>query len=269
MDEPDQSCTTAHTPNDSHSSARLMVVGAATYNFNTKMNQRLMVLLDSGSQHSYIRKSIAIQLGLVLEKSRLITTIAFGGHRHTEESFLVHLTLQDQYRQPFDLELWTRETITSIPRSHCPSEETKTPRAFGEESAVDIDVLIGINYYWEAMTPINNQKLDSGLILSHTRFGPVLSGTQNSMPSHTHCAGTSLEDDELTSKTDRMIRQLFELESAGITEESEAETSEIIQHYYNTVIVKDGLIYVKFPWKSHHPHLPGVDGVISRGISRI
>ncbi|EYB84925.1 hypothetical protein Y032_0307g2026 [Ancylostoma ceylanicum] len=76
------------------------------------------------------------------------------------------------------------------------------------------------------------------------------------MPSHSHCAGRSLEDDELTSKTDRMIRQLFELESAGITEESEAETSEIIQHYYNTVIVKDGLIYVKFPWKSHHPHLP-------------
>ncbi|XGW03307.1 hypothetical protein V3C99_014921 [Haemonchus contortus] len=59
---------------------RLMIIKAQTYNFISKSNQLLTVLLNNGSQHSYMKRDTATVLGLQLQYPQEITTVSFGGH---------------------------------------------------------------------------------------------------------------------------------------------------------------------------------------------
>uniref|UniRef100_A0A7I4Y5J1 DUF1758 domain-containing protein n=1 Tax=Haemonchus contortus TaxID=6289 RepID=A0A7I4Y5J1_HAECO len=76
---------------------RLMIIKAQTYNFNSKSNQLLTVLLDNGSQHSYLKRDTATVLGLQLQYPQEITTVSFGGHSQTETSHRVKIVLQNAF----------------------------------------------------------------------------------------------------------------------------------------------------------------------------
>ncbi|KAK6031906.1 hypothetical protein OSTOST_01929 [Ostertagia ostertagi] len=75
---------------------QLMVVQALTVNKNTKSKQAITVLLDSGSQHSYIRRETAANLGLKLENPQNITALTFGGHPHTQKSYRAKIILHNK-----------------------------------------------------------------------------------------------------------------------------------------------------------------------------
>lgn len=73
-------------------SPRLMIIEALTHYFSTKADQRVTVLFDSGSQHSFIAMKTAEALGLKMKHPKDVATITFGAHEHTEKSYRVKTT---------------------------------------------------------------------------------------------------------------------------------------------------------------------------------
>ncbi|EYB84716.1 hypothetical protein Y032_0311g2141 [Ancylostoma ceylanicum] len=251
---PSISCSAMHQPSLSSPIPRLMVVHAPTYNYKADADELLTVFLDSGSQYSFIRKSLALRLGLPLYCPQNITTLTFGGHEFTEESARVTLTLWDQYDEPVLIHLWTREVITTVPSV----EDLGDPAYNPSDGRVQVDVLIGIDYYWRIVDLHKNEQLPSGLILSHTRFGPVISGLTN--PESTDVASVALSSNTIMDVdsvgTDELVRRLFGLDTVGLQDPAGASVdAQVIEQFYRTVRVINGSIYVKFPWKSDHPPL--------------
>ncbi|CAJ0593915.1 unnamed protein product [Cylicocyclus nassatus] len=213
-----------------------------TKNFKTQTSELLTVFLDSGSQYSFICTALAKHLGLTFRNTRTVTTLTFGGHELTEESSEVTLTLWDQYEHPIQLVLWTREKITTVPRTNDRIDNTNVDPA----DRVDVDVLIGIDNYWRVVDLHRNERLPSGLILSHTRFGPVLSGIQHPVVSNSlSTAHTSSDEDE--PENERLERSLFGLDTLGMDEGEDVDDAEVIRQFYNKVAIVDGSIYVSFP----------------------
>ncbi|KAL6739746.1 hypothetical protein Aduo_013165 [Ancylostoma duodenale] len=246
-----------------------MVVNELTYIYNRQADQLLTILLDSGSQHSYIRKSTACDLGLKLKNPKDITTLTFGGYRHTETSFHLSITLRDRMYEPIALNLWTREFITTVPANSTPFSNESTLPVVDVNEKSDVDVLIGIDYYWDVVDLNRNQQLPSGFVLSYTKFGPVLSGLRTSSSSYVNTATSfkpSAVENEEHKETDEIVRRLFGLESAGLTDDPSESDESVIQQYYSTVKIIDGLIHVKFPWKSNHPFLPDNEGLTLRRL---
>ncbi|CAJ0601072.1 unnamed protein product [Cylicocyclus nassatus] len=223
------SCTSVCSQESVHQEPRLMVVHAVTKNYRTRTEELLTVFLDSGSQYSFICTSLAKHLGLPFRNTKEVTTLTFGGHQFTEESSEVTLVLWDQYNYPIELELWTRETITTVPRTNTRNDSD----IVDYEDRVEVDVLIGIDNYWRVVDLHKNEKLPSGLTLSHTRFGPVLSGLKYPVVSNTLLASKTLfTDDEPVS--DHLVRSLLGLDTVAIEEHENAEDANVIKHFYDT-----------------------------------
>ncbi|RCN48385.1 peptidase family A16 [Ancylostoma caninum] len=136
---PSISCSAMYQPSLLTPIPRLMVVHAPTYNYKADADELLTVFLDSGSQYSFIRKSLALRLGIPLYCPQNITTLTFGGHEFTEESARVTLTLWDQHDEPVLIHLWTREVITTVPSV----EDLGNPACNPTDGRVQVDVLIG------------------------------------------------------------------------------------------------------------------------------
>ncbi|KAK6011586.1 hypothetical protein OSTOST_23322 [Ostertagia ostertagi] len=135
------------------SSSLLMIARALTKNHITKTEQVLTILLDSGSQHSYIKEDTAKSLGLKLRQPKDITTIAFGGHAQTETSYRVRIVLHNETDgRPTRLNLWTRKSITSVPYSSSPSSaEDSTVPPYNSKDRKEVDILIGMDHYWDVV----------------------------------------------------------------------------------------------------------------------
>ncbi|CAJ0600915.1 unnamed protein product [Cylicocyclus nassatus] len=152
---------------------RLMVVHALTYNYRTAKDELLTILLDCGSQYSFIRASLAHHLGLTFSDTRTITTVIFGGHQRKEESSKITLKLWNKFISSIELQFWTCDVIITVPRMNNSDDVNDDD----PDERVEVDVLVGMDNYWRVVDLHTNERLPSGLVLSYTRFGPVLSGS--------------------------------------------------------------------------------------------
>ncbi|KAL6726714.1 hypothetical protein Aduo_008656 [Ancylostoma duodenale] len=246
-------CTTVRQSSSSNPAPHLMVVHASTYNYKTCTEQQLTILLDSGSQYSFIRKSLATSLGLPLRCPQNITTLIFGGQKCTEESAQVALTLWEQSNQPVQLHLWTRQTIIAVP----PMKNLEDPDSSPADKEDQVDVLIGIDYYWKILGLHGNKQLPSGLVLSHTRFGPVLSRlTDLAPPKVTSLVAYSSSNikDSGNSGSDQFSRSLLGPGTVGLQHPASALVdAQVIEQVYPAFRVISGFICVTSPSSDHLP----------------
>ncbi|KHJ98247.1 hypothetical protein OESDEN_01775 [Oesophagostomum dentatum] len=188
-------------------SPRLMVVHAAALSRRTGEEQLLTIFLDSGSH-----------LGLYPIVSKPITTLYFGGHEVTEESGKVILSLVDQFDDLIHLYVWTREVLTTVP----PVADLEDPCSARANERVEVDVLVGIDHYWRIVDLHKNEKLPSGLIQSHTPFGPVLS--ERMVPERSNATSTvasqSGESDTEDDDTEELVRSIFGLDTIGLEDQT-------------------------------------------------
>ncbi|EYB93557.1 hypothetical protein Y032_0181g874 [Ancylostoma ceylanicum] len=190
---------------------RLMTVYARALNNKTKAQQLVSILLDTGSEHSYIREELAINLGLQRTTFEPLTVLTFGGQSVAEYSAKTQITLIDANDCPFDVSLSTRPKITSV---HCTSRLPPIDcRYLGKHDVlfepypskeITIDILLGIGYYWKVVDCTQTHQLPSGLMVTYTRFGPVISGFAN-QPSNV-CTTTTLDQDD--NPSERMIAKM-------------------------------------------------------------
>ncbi|XP_073944857.1 uncharacterized protein [Choristoneura fumiferana] len=241
-------------------------------NPETKKSKLSRILLDCGSQRSYITRQAASMLNLqnLREDSLLIYT--FGASKPQKLSSPTTV-----------VDILTKRGISKqITVNIVPKITDRVPVAFSEYNGVDViadddtagetvDLLIGNDCY-SAILRDNKVQIAENLYLLDTDFGWVLSGNitpgevDNALSVVTYCQ-CHIPSCPYFTEPDLPLRSidvqfLWSLESIGITDSPKAtRQEEAVRHFNNTVQYQNGRYLVKWPWIQYPPDLPSNFGL--------
>ena len=223
------------------------------------------VLLNSGSQRSYIRKNIAEFLGLQ-DPSEVLSIATLGGEISESQKFQkVRFTLSPIRGHPTEAVEMEALTLSKIcnPLGPVKLNLLDNPHLQGltladsyPRNSVQVDVLIGADHYYSFVTEICKRgENPESLVALESHFGWILTGPVDSYSKHTSSMLTMVENNEITTS----LRRFWELESIGITETvnpTMSQEEELAVNDFNDGLNFDGKNYeVQLPWKRDHPKL--------------
>ncbi|EYC43013.1 hypothetical protein Y032_0507g2695 [Ancylostoma ceylanicum] len=248
-----------------------MIVRTRIFNEASKEFEIVHALLDSAANQSFMASALADRMQLDYHSETTITVTKFGGRAAKKRVKRVTANLFNANGEKMAMEFYTQERI--IPPLHLNELSPADKRALNEifpevEEIVDRqnitpELLIGIDYFNYVMQlDVPSIRLPSGIFVTSTFFGPVISGLPR------HC----MEDPENVRLCERVLHayvtqaqldftqdysDLWKLPNVGIDElgTNEEENDRIVKEFYDSVELKDGKIYVCFPWKSNKKDL--------------
>ena len=117
-----------------------------------------------------------------------------------------------------------------------------------------MDILIGLDWYWPL---IRDQKIGSGgLVAQETVFGWILSGsyspTDGQKVRQVGSVGQTQKSQVLfcqTELSDGLIRNMWDLDTIGISPSEESAKSKVLEDFEGEVRFENGRYTVKLPWK--------------------
>ena len=229
------------------------------------------ILLDGGSQRSYITQRLQDQLQVSATSRELLSINAFGRAENAVCKEYACVTINI-----FMTDGSTLPVSTLCVPSICPPVHNQISGdipvlhesisgldlADNCNSSASIDVLLGADVYWKVVTG-DVRCADNGPLAIATRLGWVLSGPttvaqDSSNVTSVQCVQSCVnrlptplsdsDDNQLTQQS----REFWELESLGIA----AQEPSILEKFSDS-IRNDGQRYVVgLPWREHHPNLP-------------
>ena len=142
------------------------------------------VLLDSGSQSSYITNNLKRKLGLIHTKTETLNLNTFGNEKFSKRDCdLIKLRLQGKHGEDVNISALSFEAICSPVPSKVSLHEH--PHLLylhladcisgNMDSQDNIDVLIGSDYYWDIITG-EVARGDDKLVAVSSKFGWLVSG---------------------------------------------------------------------------------------------
>ncbi|UYV80611.1 hypothetical protein LAZ67_19000984 [Cordylochernes scorpioides] len=236
-----------------------------------KGRKLVRAFFDSGSQHTYILKTTAEELGLKPVTKEIVHHALFGGIQTTaithnlydvqlkadDENFVCKVTVRDQSK--------ICQALPRIPKTSLISKELEQRKIKVTDLGNDnppIELLIGADIYGKLMTGKTLQ-LDCGLTAMLTHFGWTLLGSlkewsdeENSML--VMSMNTMFGD----SRQDFSISQLWDLDTIGVRDPVEVKSSVEQETAFKNEFLKnisrnkDGRYVVPLPWIEVHPPLP-------------
>ena len=238
---------------------------------NPKKPQKLAeirLLLDSGSQKSYLSERAMQLLGLEPSKEQLLSIATFGSCKEKTRSCpVVEVSMSLKGYPPTFLSLYVVPTICEPLVSHTFSackEQSQVVSGldladhYEGEGNLQVDMLVGSDYYWDLVTG-SICKIDGGPTAVHTKLGWVLSGptslksslrcSVNLMTTHVLRVGSQLQE---PANLEEQLRAFWELESLGIQREEKT----LYDDFATSVTFRDGRYQVSLPWKDYHEPLP-------------
>ena len=221
------------------------------------------VLLDSGSQRSYVRKSIAESLGLQGPSELLSVTMLGGTTSETKRLQRVKFALS-----PMKGDSKVEMEALAIPKICNPLgpvqlDFRKNSHLQGltladsyPRDSVQVDVLIGADFYYSFVTGLYKKGSSSeSLVAVESHLGWILTGQVNRYSRYTTSMLTVVENSGLT----KSLKRFWELESIGIAETENTVISreeEVAVADFNRGLKFDGKNYeVRLPWKRDPPKL--------------
>lgn len=224
------------------------------------------LLLDGGSQRTFIRSDLSKNLQLKVLGEEELNIFTFGGAeaaRHTK-SRRVELWLRSQHdRTEVRVEALEVPCICAdlmpVPSDadvlRMLEEGMKVADvSHGDHSDEGIGLLIGADFYWAVVTG-SVRRLAPKLMAVDTAFGWTLQGEVGTTRSTAICStATSVMRASVSEETDKdiasQLRSFWELEHLGINEtERVCPEDAVLQHHKETVRFEDGRYKVSFPWK--------------------
>ena len=232
-------------------------------NPDTKQQVKVKVLLDAGSQRTYISERIRKFLNLSTEAVEDVDISTFGNSQTLSKSIDRVLLAAKTNNHDNILIKALCLPILCLPISS-PSitflkgqfEKFHGIEFADEDNEKDIDLLVGSDLYWRFVTGnIVKSGESGGLVAVETKFGWVLSGCVNvggkTQSANFESSATSEvqiggENDELESQ----VKRFWELESLGINKYEQS----FYEEYLNTICRNEYNRYeVRLPFKENHP----------------
>ena len=224
------------------------------------------IVLDSGSQKSYLTQRVKDSLSLPVAGTQHLSIAAFGSSRgEPKQCAVVRLAVRTKSGGNQELDLFvvphicdplTTQTVTTCSKMYGHLAQLDLADVSREET-LEVDVLIGSDFYWEFVTGEVIRGL-GGPVAIKTTLGWVLSGpagmtgqrrsTVSLVTTHT------LRVEGVTNKElDTTLRLFWELESLGIQSPNNDPVSD---QFASTVKMKGGRYEVSLPWREYHDPLP-------------
>ena len=238
----------------------ILLQTAKTFVFNLNDPTRKItvhVLLDSGSQCSYITEQICRRLRLESLGTRAMRIITFGSRQENNTNCtVVKVGIETKDDRPLELKLLFIKHICE-PIINAALDLSRYTQLEGLELAMDYehsrqirpDILTGSDYYWSFMTG-EILKVSQGPTAHNTKLGWIHSGPavrkEGSEP-HTTLVSHVLRVDGLcsTKSLDKELHSFWDMESIGIV-----EGEQIVQNQFeDNVHFENGRYAVSLPWK--------------------
>ena len=125
---------------------------------------------------------------------------------------------------------------------------------FEKGRSITVDILIGLDWYWPL---IRDQKIGSGgFVAQETVFGWILSGsyspTDGQKVRQVGSVGQTQKSQVLfcqTELSDGLIRNMWDLDTIGISPSEESAKSKVLEDFEGEVRFENGRYTVRLPWK--------------------
>ena len=260
---------------DSKTPVLLQTATAPVFGSTTRLTTvQARIILDSGSQRSYVTTRLKEILSLEAVRTEMISIKTFGSSNEIRQNCdLVNLRIGAKDGGNVKL---TALAVPLICEPICGQPISRARDTFEHLSGLDladssyqegaqeleVEILIGSDYYWKFATGrVLRGRL--GPIAIHTRLGWVLSGpllgldsreTAVNLIASTHVLRVDSEQMSpiLDQPLDTQLNKFWEIESLGI----EANESSVYDKFVNEISFKDHRYVVNLPWKESHPELP-------------
>ena len=243
----------------------LQTAWARVYNPSTPQPAReLRILLDSGSQRSYITERAQRLLKLDAEGEQRLSIAVFGSAReHLKVCAVVKIGMELKDHPhlypsllvvPMICELLVGQPISECieGNQHLASLELADIADSSSTLTLTVDILIGADYYWEIVTG-RLCRGESGPTGMHMKLGWVLSGPtifEDGNTCHANLATTHvlLVDTHL----DQHLQSFWDLETLGIC----GHEKTMYDEFSESVTFREGRYQVSLPWRQQHKPLP-------------
>lgn len=245
----------------------LQTAQAEIYNpFDPQLFMTVRVILDSGSQRSYVNHKVRDMLHLKPEALQQLSIATFGAGRENRlcETVRVAMKMKHDADQEYEVLVVPQicepisPQLLSVCVESCEHLSQLESADSGSNIPLEVDVLIGSDYYW-VLTTGEIRRGATGPVAIRTKLGWVLSGP--GPPIHmeipvvslttTHTLTIGMEATS-NSELDNQLRSFWELESLGI----EGADKSLYDMFKKNVSFKDGRYEVSLPWKEFYDHLP-------------
>ena len=267
---------------------QVLMQTASTTALNTSGDQSVPVrmILDSGSQRTYITQKLAESLQLKLSHPESVTVATFGSDKPKQITYQpteLRLTLKDGSSILIEASVVPHITgrISRVPIN---SDNIAFLKSEGWESKladtlpidsehISIELLIGNDYYFDLPLP-RKMELGDGLFLFQSKLGWILGGRYFTIADSTSTPsllvstlGIAPEDMKTTthmfSNVDSPLASkpnldiFWNLESIGITDSPlTTDDKQALEIFNNTVKFENGRYLVSWPWINSDPSLP-------------
>ena len=232
--------------------------------------QRIRILFDSGSTHSWVTKRVVEQLKLKPQRVEAITFSVFGVDKVEKmDSSVVSLSIVLKDDSTKEISVNTIRNITKpfvkVPLNQEDFPVLKNLKLAEPLNSVpescEIDLLIGSDFYVDFMEH-ESIKLAEHLFLLNTKLGWIVTGT---LKSNTHCGdvvvgSTMLEVEPSFAPplgSELNLEKFWQLDAIGINECGQTSDDDIALEKFNeTVRFSNGIYEIVWPWKEIAPELP-------------
>ncbi|UYV77314.1 hypothetical protein LAZ67_15000474 [Cordylochernes scorpioides] len=242
-----------------------------------KRSKMVRVLLDSGSQKSYIRRSLAKELDLPKVGEVKLNKFLFGGQTTGEKAHSIFYFQLDNVDEgkAFKMEALEETIICGniSPVETGPRQWELDKKGITltkvDNNNPEIDILIGGDYYGQLLTG-KIEQLAGGLTAIQTVLGWTLIGNTSSEKPE-----TSAQMVITLLTTQQRVASLWELETIGIRDPTEVisvkEKNVLMQEKFREKICRghDGRYLVSLPWKEGIGTIPNNLEIAKRRLEAV
>lgn len=232
------------------------------------------ILLDCGSQRSYITQKMAKELNLKTEEENNLAIFTFGSQSPKElQSPLVKLEMMARNGSSKTIFANVVPSISQSvphPEGRMLDQQIRKKYVLADDGSLSdkVDILLGNDYYFTVIL-MNKVCIGQDLYLVESEFGWLLSGPIVNEPTEklavltyfqSSCdIGLNKPDPPLSNDS---LKFLWDLESIGITDSPKLNRDEeAVKHFNETTEFKDNRYYVSWPWNGNQSDLPSNFGL--------
>ena len=235
---------------------------------NDKFLARL--ILDSGSQRSYVTTTVKDNLRLPSERKQTISVKTFGStEENTQSVDVVHLCITTEHGDDVQMSAFVTplicdplqsQSIVHASVTHAHLRGLKLADYSTGEDDIMVDILVGSDQYWQLVSEKVVRGEDGPTAIRQSLIGWVLSGPKNGAVQNdqqqnnlvtTHVLKMATKPVDITNESlDGSLQRFWDLESLGVRPRS------VYEKFEERITFEKDRYKVHLPWKLPHPILP-------------